>query len=79
MDEDVAAALQRLCRERGVTFKEAVNATLRAGLSDRRKAKPYCVPTRPLGLRPGVDLDAALRLAAESEDGETLRKLHLRK
>ena len=79
LDEDVAAALQRLSQERGVSFKEVVNSTLRAGLHEGRRAKPYRVPTRRLGLRPDVDLDAALRLAADSEDAETLRKLHLRK
>ena len=79
LDEDVAAALQRLSQERGVSFKEAVNSTLRAGLHEGRRAKSYRVPTRRLGLRPDIDLDAALRLAADSEDAETLRKLHLRK
>ena len=62
-----------------MSFKKVVNATLRAGLHDGRTAKPYRVPTRRLALRTDVDLDAALRLAAESEDAETLRKLHLRK
>ena len=79
LDQDVAAALQRLSQERGVSFKEAVNSTLRAGPHGGRRAKPYRVPTRRLGLRPDIDLDAALRLAADSEDAETLRKLHLRK
>ena len=79
LDEDVAAALQRLSQERGVSFKEVVNSTLRVGLHGGRQAKPYRVPTRPLGLRPGVDLDKALSLAAELEDAETVRKLHLRK
>ena len=74
--EDVAAALQRLSQERGVSFKEVVNSTLRAGLHGGRKAKPYRVPARPLGLRPGLDLDKALSLAAELEDVETVRKLH---
>jgi hypothetical protein len=34
---------------------------------------------RPLGLRPGVDLEHALRVAADLEDEETVRKLELRK
>ena len=79
LDEDVAAALYRLSRERGVSFREVVNSTLRAGLHEGRTAKPYRVPSRPLGLRPGVNLDKALSLAADDEDAETLRKLHLRK
>jgi hypothetical protein len=34
---------------------------------------------RPLGLRRGVNLDKALQVAAAEEDGETVRKLELRK
>ena len=79
LDSDIAAALHRLSRERGVSFKEVVNSTLRAGLHSGRQAKPYRVPTRPLGLRTGVDLDTAMSQAAELEDAETLRRLHLRK
>jgi hypothetical protein len=37
------------------------------------------LPTRRLGLCPGVDLDKALRLAGELEDDEVVRKLELRK
>jgi hypothetical protein len=79
LDEDVAAVLRRLSRERNLSFKELVNSTLRAGLQGEREAKPYRVPTRRLGLRPGLDLAGALRLAADLEDEETLRKLELRK
>ena len=32
-----------------------------------------------MGLKPGIDLDRALGLAAELEDEETVRKLELRK
>lgn len=79
LDDDVAAALQATARERGLSFKEALNSALRAGLSAPAKRRPYRVPARALGLRPGVDLDRALRLAAELEDEETARKLKLRK
>lgn len=80
LDEDVAAALRALAAERGLSFKEALNAAVRAGLSgSRKRSTPYQVPTRPLGLRPGVDLDKALRLAGELEDDELVRKLELRK
>jgi len=42
-------------------------------------AKPYRELTRSLGVQPGVDLTKALRLAAELEDEETVRKLELRR
>jgi hypothetical protein len=75
LDEDTAAGLRRVMRERQLTFKDAVNATLRAGLGTAREARPYTQPTFDLGVRPGVDLEHALRLAAALEDEETIRKL----
>ncbi len=80
LDDDVAAAVQRLARERGLSFKQALNTLLRTGLSSGTPtSRPYAVPSRALGLRPGVDLDKALRLVGELEDEETVRKLELRK
>jgi hypothetical protein len=81
LDADVAAKLRSLARERGVSFKEALNSALRRGLApDAASAtRPYALPSRRLDLRPGVDLEHALRLAGELEDAETIRKLELRK
>jgi hypothetical protein len=80
LDPDVAAKLRALARERGISFKEALNTSVRRGLSPGRgAARPYRVPTRPLGLREGVDLDKAARTAGELEDAELVRKLELRK
>jgi hypothetical protein len=57
-----------------------VNAVLRRGLDDGAGARePFRIEARALGLRPGIDLDRALELAARLEDEETLRKLELRK
>jgi len=80
LDEDVASKLKRLAREREVSFKEALNSSLRRGLrSEEPVGQPYRVPTKRLEARAGINLDRALRLAGESEDEETLRKLALRK
>lgn len=80
LDEDVAAALKRVVGERGVSFKEALNAAVRAGLrSGAPPARRYRVPRRRLGLRPGLDLTKALQLAAALEDEELIRKLEQRK
>jgi len=80
LDEDVAAALNRVSNERGVSFKEALNAAVRAGLrSEASPARRYRMPGRPLGLRPGVDLTKALQLASALEDEELVHKLELRK
>jgi hypothetical protein len=79
LDPDVAARLREVVRARGVSFKEALNSAVRAGLTDAGPATAYAAPTRPMGLRPGVDIDHALRLAGELEDAETRHKLDLRK
>ncbi len=80
LDPDLAAKLRKIARERGISFKEALNTTLRTGIGGRAAAaRAYRVPARRLGLRPGIDLDKALRLASALEDEETIRKVELRK
>ncbi len=79
LDDDVVARIKRVAHERGLSFKDAINALLRAGLGAGAKPKPYRVPSRPLGLRPGFDLDKASQLAAALEDDELIRKLEMRK
>ncbi len=80
LDEDLAARLRGMAAERGISFKEALNAALRAGLvAQAGSPRPYRAPVRSLGLRAGIDIDSALRLASALEDEETVRKLNLRK
>jgi hypothetical protein len=80
LDPDVAAKLKQIAREREISFKEALNSSVRRGIeSTETKARPYRVRSRRLEARPGVDLDKALRLAGELEDAETMRKLQLGK
>jgi len=80
LDPDVEAKLRAVMRERGISFKEALNSAIRAGLiSARGSAKRYKLKTYRMGLRPGVSLTKALTLAAELEDGEIARELELRK
>jgi hypothetical protein len=80
IDDDIATKLRSLMHERDASFKEVLNSTLRAGLAGRSpQRRPYKLKTRPLGLRPGVDLTKALQLAAELEDEEIVRKLRQRK
>ncbi|MBA3300898.1 MAG: antitoxin [Thermoleophilaceae bacterium] len=77
LDADVAAAVKRLQRERGVPFKRALNDALRAGLSGPSERVPF--GAFDMGLRPGVDLDKALRLAGELEDADLVTRLRARK
>lgn len=80
IDPDLAVKLRRIAREREISFKDALNAILRAGIgTDAGAARPYRLRARSLKLRPGIDLDRALRLAATLEDEEIVRKLEVRK
>jgi len=80
LDPDVEAKLHAVMRERGVSFKVALNDSIRAGLApESRPRKRFRVRARPMGVRPGINLDKALRLAGEMEDEELMRKRELRK
>jgi hypothetical protein len=80
LDPDVDAVLRATARERGIPLRTVINDALRAGIRPSRdRDDAYTLPTRALGVRPGIDLDKALRLAAEIEDDEIVRKLELRK
>jgi hypothetical protein len=78
LDPDTDAAVRKLMRERGLSFKEAVNAAIRAGAAPRAKRPHFDTPTFAMGA-PSVSIDKALRLAADLEDEEIIRKLGLRK
>lgn len=75
LDPDVEARLREVARERGVSFKEALNSAVRAGLMATRRSREYRTPSRSLGLRPGVSLDKALQMAADLEDAEIVHDL----
>jgi len=77
---DVVEYVKALALRRNVSFDDALNDAVRAGLiAERGGPRAYKMPTQPMGLRPGIDLTHALRLAADLEDEETIRKLELRK
>jgi hypothetical protein len=75
LDPDVEARLREVARERGVSFKEALNTAVRAGLMAARGQREYRTPSRPLGLLAGVNLDKALQTAADLEDAEIVHEL----
>lgn len=74
LDPDAEALLRRHMRQRGLSFKAALNDAIRAGLGrPEGDVAAFRTPTRPMG-RPTVNLDRALALAGELEDEELLRK-----
>jgi hypothetical protein len=80
LDPDVVEELKSLARRRNISFKNALNSTVRAGLSaERGGSRPYSVPARAMGLRRGLDLTHALQMAESLDDDEIMRKLELRK
>jgi hypothetical protein len=75
---DTDAYVRRLMRARNLTFGEALNEAIRAGVSAGRTRKAAYTRPKSMGA-PVVPLDKALRLAAQLEDEEIIRKLALRK
>ncbi len=61
LDSDVAAKLERAARERGISFKEAVNSALRRGFEaelQRAERRPFEVRRFDTGATlAGIDLD----------------------
>lgn len=74
LDSDTRLLVERAMRERGMTFKEAVNAAIRAGLAETpEQGRSY---TSPRELGPAqVDLTKALGLAGQLEDDVLARRL----
>jgi predicted transcriptional regulator len=80
LDPDVVEQVKALAKRRNLSFKVALNDAIRAGLAAERGGKrAYRVPARQMGLRPGLDITHALRLADSLEDEEIVRKLEFRK
>ena len=80
LEPDVETLLKATMRERGLSFKEALNEAVRAGLArPKRKARPFKQKTFSMGWNPNFRWDKALQIAAAIEDEEIARKLSLRK
>ena len=47
LDDDIAAAIAQLRRERGIGLSEALNELARAGLTMKTKRKPFVQKTHP--------------------------------
>lgn len=73
LDADTRLLIERSMRERGLSFKRALNEAIRAGLAPAAAAGSFTRP-RDLG-QPRLDLTHALWVAAELEDEAAARKL----
>jgi len=73
LDDDTVALIHRRMRERGVSFKTALNEAIRDGAVGRPAPIPFATRTADLGV-PTVNLDRAIQIAAELEDEELIRR-----
>jgi hypothetical protein len=73
LDPDTRLLIERTMRERGLSFKEAINEAIRAGLAPPNTGHSY---TMPRALGPArFDLTKALDLAGRLEDEALGRRL----
>lgn len=79
LDPDTAALVQKDMQRRGVTFKEAVNSAIRAGLAPSQEPGS-AFRTRGVAMgTPTVDLDRAVQIAGALEDDELVRRMRVGK
>lgn len=74
LDADTEALVRKRMKERGVSFKVALNDAIREGAATGRRKRRFRTETAALGV-PAVNLDRALQLAGDLEDDEAIRKL----
>jgi hypothetical protein len=80
LDSDVESLIRTAMKQRGQSFKDALNSAIRAGLTQNRSGKRRFVQhTFALGAEQNFRWDKALAAADALEDEELTRKLALRK
>ncbi len=80
LDPDVEALIRTVMKERGISFKEALNTAIRAGLTHARpRRRSFVQRSFSLGSEQNFRWDKALETAAAIDDEELSRKLALRK
>ena len=81
LDPDVERLIRDTMRERGTSFKDALNDSIRAGLSRERvrQSQKFVQKTYSLGDGQEFRWDKSLSIAEAMEDEELSRKMALRK
>jgi len=70
LDKDVEKMLRDAMHSSRRSFKQMINAAIRAGLSKKSvgaKRTPFKIKAKPMGLRDGIDPTALNKLAGELE------------
>ena len=73
LDPDTEHLVRQRMKEKGVSFKRALNDAIREGAAQRATPR-YQTPTFDMGV-PAVDLTKSLRIVGELEDEELISKL----
>ncbi len=80
LDTDTEQIVRRRMRERGISFKEALNSSVRAGLTKSKGNKRgFVQKSYSMGSEQYFRWDKALATADAIEDEELGRKLSLRR
>ena len=77
LDPDVACMLEKVMKDRGISFEQAVNDAVRTGLAARRRKHRFVQKTYSLGSAQQFHWDKALATADAIEDKERVRRLPL--
>lgn len=81
LDPDVERLIKHSMRERGVSFKEALNQAARSGLTRPKpgRTRPFVQKSFSMGAGQDFRWDKALAIAEAMEDEDLSRKLAVRK
>jgi len=79
LDPDVESLIDKLMHEKGLSFKQAINAAIRAGLALPHADDGFRQRSFAMGSRPDINYDRALQIAGAIETEELKRKLALGK
>lgn len=74
LDPDAEQIVRKRMRERGQSFKQALNDIIRDGSVSGRPVEAFRTEVASLG-ESAVNLDRALQVAAELEDDDLVRKM----
>jgi type II secretory pathway component PulF len=74
LDPDTDQLVRRRMRERGLSFKQALNELIRQGAGAPTDASLFRTETASLGTS-SVNLDRALQVVADLEDDELIRRM----
>lgn len=79
LDSDTEQIVRGRMKQRGVSFKQALNDAIRDGAASADDQRvDFVTPSFHLGT-PAIDLEKALSLAGALEDDELVRKLESRR